>query len=197
MDTGFTVLVRHPKAGWNYALASRPEGTEDLADAYLARLVVAKGSREGTLVVTEQTPSRTQLSIWTAPALPLLEGLIVNTEIDADTRKKLKPIVDRRREVAKLEEQIEGLTGRRDKLDQRANELRSNLVAIAKNPAAGSQRTKWTKQLEEFTTEGNKLGAQLADLEAKRLDQRIELENLLQELEITPPAAPAPKPARP
>ncbi len=89
---------------------------------------------------------------------------------------------------------LAGITNRRDKLDQRANELRSNILAIAKNPAAAPQRAKWTRQLDDFTSEGNKLGAQLADLEAKRLDQRIELENLLQELEITPPA---PKASRP
>ncbi|MBP6849776.1 MAG: hypothetical protein KA201_38815, partial [Kofleriaceae bacterium] len=89
--------------------------------------------------------------------------------------------------VAKLEEQLRGLTQKRDQLDQRANELRQNLQAIAKNPAAGEQRAKWTKQLDEFTSEGNKLGAQLADLEAKRLDGRVELENALENFELTMP----------
>jgi hypothetical protein len=45
-------------------------------------------------------------------------------------------------------------------------------------------------------TEGNKIGAQLADLEAKRLDKRIEMEDLLQDLDLTaPPPAPAGKKA--
>lgn len=188
MDTGFTLLVRHSKAGWNFSLADRPEGTEDLPDGYVARLVVPAGKKEGALTLVEQTPSRTQISIWSQPAIELLEKLLVAGELDADSRKKLKPIIDRRREVAKLEEQIYGVTEKRNKLDQRANELRQNILAIQRNPAAGAQRAKWTKQLDEFTTEGNKLGAQLADLEAKRMDQRIELENLLQDLEITPPA---------
>ena len=87
-----------------------------------------------------------------------------------------------------IEEQIRGLTQKRNQLDQRANELRQNLQAIAKNPAAGEQRAKWTKQLDEFTSEGNKLGAQLADLEAKRLDGRVELENALENFELTMPS---------
>ena len=78
----------------------------------------------------------------------------------------------------------------------RASELRQNLVAIAKNPRAAEQRDKWTKQLDEFASEGNKLGAQLADLEAKRLDLRVELEDALESFELTPPpkALPLTKP---
>ena len=43
-DAGFTVLVRHPKLGGTFTLANRPTGTEDLPDAYMVRLEVAKGS---------------------------------------------------------------------------------------------------------------------------------------------------------
>ena len=189
-DDGFTLLIRHAKAGGGYSLTPRPDGTEDLPDGYLVRLVVPAGQREGKLTVVEQTPSRTQISIWNAPAIDLLDRLLVDASIGADTKKKLRPIVDRRREVAKLEEQITGLTAKRNQLDQRANELRANLAAIAKNPAAGEQRAKWTKQLDEFTSDGNKLGAQLADLEAKRLDQKVELENALESFELTMPAKP-------
>jgi hypothetical protein len=194
LDSGFTLMVRHPKAGWNYALAPRPDGTEDLPDGYLVRLAVAKGAREGTLAITEQTPSRTQLSIWNAPALEILEALLVSAELGPDTRARLQPIIDKRRALAKIEEQLAGVAERRNKLDQRAAELRENLRAIAKNPKAGEQREKWTKQLDEFTSEGNRLGAQLADLEARRLDQRVQLEDALQEFELV---MPAPKPATP
>ena len=192
LDSGFTLMVRHPKAGWNYTLAKRPDGTEDLPDGYLIRLAVPKGAREGTLSVTEQTPSRTQISIWNAPALDILEKLLVATDLGPDVRAKLQPIIDRRRALAKLEEQLAGVAERRNKLDQRSAELRENLRAIAKNPKAAEQREKWTKQLDDFTSEANKLGAQLADLEAKRLDQRVQLEDALQEFELV---MPEPKPA--
>jgi hypothetical protein len=188
LDDGFTVLLRHEKAGGTYELANRPAGTEDLPDGYLIPLEIAKGKREGTRKIVEQTPSRSQITIWDAPAIDLLERLVVNAQLGEDTKKKLRPIIDKRRAVAKLEEQIASITDQRNKLDQRAAELRRNLQAIAKNPQADEQRAKWTKQLDDFTTDGNKLGAQLAELTAKLLDQRTELENAVDELEITMPA---------
>ncbi|MBL8739851.1 MAG: hypothetical protein JNK04_02120, partial [Myxococcales bacterium] len=197
MDKGFNVLVRHSKTGWNYSLAARPDGTEDLPDAYLLKLDVPSGSREGTLTVVEQTPSKSSISIWDKPALELLEKLLVYTDLTPEAKKKLQPIVDKRREMAKLEEQLYGITERRNKLDQRSAELRENIRSIEKNNQATAQRQKWTKQLDEFTSEANKLGVQLADIEAKRLDKRIELEDLLQDLELTAPPAPKKAPASP
>ncbi|HET6582779.1 MAG TPA: DUF4139 domain-containing protein, partial [Nannocystaceae bacterium] len=71
----FTVLVRHAKSGWNYALKERPKGTEDLPDAYLVPVHVTKAGAEGSVVLIEETPSTTTLSIWDGRALPLLESL--------------------------------------------------------------------------------------------------------------------------
>ncbi len=187
LDKGFTVIVRHPKSGWNYELAERPEGTEDLPDGWHIKLSVPAGKRESSITVVEQTPSKSSISIWDKPALGLLEKLLVATDLPGDARKKLQPIVDKRREIGRLEEEIWGLTEKRNKLDQRSAELRENLRSIEKNTQANAQRQKWTKQLDEFTSEGNKIGAQLADLEAKRLDKRIEMEDLLQDLDLTAP----------
>jgi hypothetical protein len=186
LDDAFTVLVRHSKAGGNYAIAGKTDGTEELPDAYLVRLNVAAKKREGSITIVEQTPARTHISIWNSPALDILEKLIVSADLGSDAKSKLRPIIDKRRAVARLEEQIAGIIERRNKLDQRAGELRVNLRAIAKNPRAGEQRDKWTKQLDEFASEGNKLGAQLADLEAKKLDLRVQLEDTLEEFELVP-----------
>jgi seryl-tRNA synthetase len=142
--------------------------------------------------VTEQTPSKSSLSIWERPALELLEKLLLAADLTPDLRKKLQPIVDRRRELGKIEEQLSGLTEKRNKLDQRASELRANIQAIEKNTQAAAQRQKWTKQLDDFTQEGNKLGAQLAELEAKRLDARNDLQDLLSDLDLTAPPAKKP-----
>jgi hypothetical protein len=187
MDTGFKVLVRHPKAGWNYDLATRPDGTEDLPEAYLVPIPVAKGSREGTITVVEQTPSRTQISIWDKPALELLEKLVLYTDLLPDAKKKLQPIVDKRREIGKIDEQLDGMRRQRAELDQRANETRQNLEAIQKDTGAGALRQKLTKRLDEFSNDGNKLGRDIVELESKRMERRIELEDLLQDLDLTAP----------
>jgi hypothetical protein len=44
--------------------------------------------------------------------------------------------------------------------------------------------------LDDCTGAGNAFGAQLADLEAKRLDQRTELENAIEDLDFTVPVKP-------
>ncbi len=210
---GFTVLVRHPKAGWNYELAERPEGTEDLADAYLLPVKVPTGKIEGSLTVTERTPSNTSISIWDVQALPLLEKLLVVTDLGGDARQKLQPIVDKRRDIARFDEQIDGLRRQRDVLDQRAQETRQTLVSIEKDKSATAAqlRQKLTKRLEDFGKDGDRLGREMAELESKRLEKRIELEDALQNLEISapktakgtstpggpPPPPPPPPPGRP
>jgi len=190
LDKGFTVLIRHSKAGYAYELANRPEATEDLPDAYLVRLAVPAGKREGTLELVEQTPSRRSISIWDKPALGLLERLYIATDLLPDAKAKLQPIVDKRREIATFDEKLDGLTRQRNQLDQRAAETRENLEAIEKDKNAGALRQKLTKRLEEFTNDGNRIGRELVELESKRLERRIELEDLLQDLDLT---APAPK----
>ena len=59
-----TLYVRHPKAGGNFKLAPRPDGTEDLPDAYLIPIKLAANATTAKLDVVEQTPSRSTLSIW-------------------------------------------------------------------------------------------------------------------------------------
>ncbi len=190
MNDGFHVLVRHPKAGWNYELAERPEGTEDLPDAYLVKIDVPPGKREGSLTVTEKTPSRREISIWDSPALPLLEKLVLATDLTPEIRAKLQPIVDRRRAIGKIDEQLDGLRRQRDVNDQRANETRQNLESIQKDSAAAALRSKLTKRLDDFSNEGNRIGRDMAELERQRMEQRIELEDMLQDLDVL---APAPK----
>ena len=72
---GFTVLIRHGKAGHNYNLVTRPPETEDLPNAYLIPVKVPAGKREAELKVVEQTPSRMQLSIWDSRSVKLLDTL--------------------------------------------------------------------------------------------------------------------------
>jgi hypothetical protein len=204
----FTVLVRHPKAGWNYELADRPAGTEDLPDAYLLPVKVEAGKLEASLTVTERTPSSTTISIWDPRSLKLLETLLVTSDLSAEGRQKLQPIVDRRREIARLDEQIDGLRRQRDVLDQRAQETRQTLLSIEKDrsPTAAQLRQKLTKRLEDFGKDGDRVGREMAELEAKRLEKRIEMEDALQNLDIrapkakgtaTPGGPPAPPPPPP
>nr|HEX4318896.1 hypothetical protein [Kofleriaceae bacterium] len=190
-DKPITVYVRHPKAGGTYELAPRPKDTEDLPDAYLIPVTVPAGTT-GKLAVVEQTPSRSSLSVWDGRMLPLFEGILANN-IDADTRAKLEPIVKLRQDIGHIDTEIEGKTRTRAELDQRANETRRNLDAIKKDPAATALRKRLSDRLEQFAKDGDKLGRDLVELQTKRTEQAVALEDALQGLDLEPKDPLAPK----
>jgi hypothetical protein len=193
-EQAYSVLVRHSKAGWNYELVDPPKGTEVLPDGYLIRVEVAKGKTEGSTKVVEQTPSTTTISIWDYRALGLLETLVLSTDLTPDMRTKLQPIVDLRREIGRIDTEIEGLKAQQVELDQRAYETRENLEAIKKDPAATSLRKKLSDRLDDFTREGDKLGRRVVELQSQRLEKKIALEDLLDDLDLSaPPSKPTKK----
>jgi hypothetical protein len=181
---GFTVLIRHPKAGWNYQLVDRPKDTEDLQGAYLIPVTVAKGKREADQKVIEQTPSKMQLSIWDSRSVKLLDTLLVSGDLTPAARAKLEPIVKLRQEIGRIDTQIDGLRRQREELDQRASETRRSLQAIAKDRAAVALRAKLNKRLDEFTSEGDRVGREVVELQSKRLEKKIELEDMLQDFDL-------------
>ena len=186
-ESDVTVLVRHSRQGNNYELAERPEGTEDLEGAYLVPVKIPAGKTDGTVTIVEQTPSKTTLAIWDTRAPKLLDQLLAIPNLDANARRKLQPIVDRRREIGRIDTEIDGLRRQQIELNQRASETRANLEAIKKDPAAGSLRKKLNGRLDEFTREGDKMGRKIVELNSKRLEKKIELEDMLQDFDYRAP----------
>jgi hypothetical protein len=183
----FTVLVRHPKAGQGYEYVGKPKTTEELPDAYLIPVAVPKDKREASTTVLERTPSRYTITIWEGRALPLLEKLLLVVNLGPEARKVLEPIVTRRQEIGKIDSKIEELKAQQTEIDQRANETRHNLDAIQKDKAANALRAKLSKRLEQFASDGDKLGREVVELQTRRMELRIELEDILQNLDLTAP----------
>jgi hypothetical protein len=174
------VLVRHPRRGGNYRLVEPKSGVEELPDAYFVPVVVAAQAREASVSVVEQTPANTSLSIWDSQALQLLDTLLSTSGLDAETRRKLEPVVEKRRELGRIDTEIEGLTAQRSELDQRVAETRESLRAIQRDPRAGALRKKLGDRLDEFLREADAIGRKVVELQSKRLETKIELEDLLQ-----------------
>lgn len=181
------VFVRHPRQGSNYELVGRPPGTEDLEGAYLVPVPVKKGGNTAKIELVEQTPSRTTITIWDGRALPLLDTLLQATKLDARMREQIQPIVDLRREIGRIDTEIEGLERQQIELDQRAQETRYNLEAIKKDPAASTLRKKLNDRLDEFSKDADKIGRKIVELNSKRLDLKIKLEDALIELTMEAP----------
>lgn len=184
---GFAVLVRHSKAGWNYALKDSPKGTEELPDAYLVPVRVPAGKSEASATVVEQTPSKTTISIWDGRAVTLLEQVLVSAEVTPQMRTKLEPIVELRREIGQIDTEISGLQAQQAELDRRADETRKNLEATKKDAAAGALRAKLSRRLEEFTSQADAIGRKIVELQSRRLETKIQLEDLLANLDFEAP----------
>ncbi|MCR9163741.1 MAG: DUF4139 domain-containing protein [Nannocystaceae bacterium] len=191
-DKSWKVLVRHSQAGSDYELLERPTDTEDLPGAYLVPVVVPKGKTESEVTLVEQTPSRTTMSIWDGRAVKLMEQLLVSGEVTPQMRKKLQPIVDRRTAIGRIDTEIDGLKRQQVELDQRARQTRENLEAIKKDPAASSLRKKLSARLDEFTKDGDAIGRKIVELQSQRLEKKIELEDLLQDLDLRAPTSAKP-----
>jgi hypothetical protein len=189
-DKPYTVLIRHPRAGDNYELAKRPEGTEDLEGAWLVPVKLPANSRTATLALVEQTPSTLTLQIWDSQAEDLLVKFLEGNNLPADARAKLQPIIDLRREIGKIDTEVDGLRRQQYELEDRAEQTRLNLTAIEKDPKAGDLRSKLRKRLEEFSSDADALGRKIVELESKRLEKKIELEDLLVDIDLRAPATP-------
>jgi hypothetical protein len=187
---GFKVLIRQPQSGSNYQLAQRPEGTEDLEGAWLIPVIVPPNKTSATLSVVEQTPSNISIAIWDQQAIPLLEKFLAADNLDAAARKKLQPIVDLRREIGRIDTEVDGLRRQQAELEQRADQTRKNLEAIKKDPAANSLRNRLNQRLEEFSSEADAAGRKIVELESKRLEKKIELEDMIQDLDLRAPMTP-------
>ena len=109
-------------------------------------------------------------------------------------RTKVQPIVDLRRDIGRIDTEIDGLKAQQIELDQRANETRENLEAIKKDSAANALRKKLSDRLDDFTREGDKLGRRIVELQSQRLEKKIALEDLLDDLDLSaPPSNPTKK----
>jgi hypothetical protein len=178
------VLVRHARAGSNYTLADRPKGTEDLDGAYLIPIPVDTKKAMGNLEVIEETPSSITLTIWDGRAEKLLDDLLKAGTLSTADRAKLQPIVDARRAIGRIDTEIEGLRRQQQELDRRASETRQNLQAIKKDPRATELRKKLSKRLDEFTRDGDAMGRKIVELNSKRLEAKIALEDMLESLDF-------------
>jgi len=187
---GFKVLIRQSQTGSNYELAQRPAGTEDLDGAWLIPVVVPSNKTSASLSVVEQTPSKISVAIWDQQALALLEKFLAADNLDAAARKKLQPIVDIRRDIGRIDTEVDGLRRQQSELEQRADQTRRNLEAIKKDGAAGSLRADLNRRLNEFSSDADAKGRKIVELESLRLQKRIALEDLIQDLDLRAPMTP-------
>jgi hypothetical protein len=183
---GFKLLIRHPRYGTGYTLKDRPEGADDLADAYLIPVTVTKGQSQGGVELIEQTPRTTTIGLWDHGVIEMLERALVAQNFSAQDRQKLEPILALRREVGKIDTQIDGLRRREDTLNRRTDQHQKNLKRLEKMKGGEAQamHRERMKQLEAFTKEGDEIAREILKHEETREKKVIQLEDKLAVLTI-------------
>jgi hypothetical protein len=188
----YRVIAQQQKQGGSYKVVESPKDLEDLGDLYLVPIDLAAGATSATAKVVEQTPSQSKVSFWDSSAVDLLQTLLSTSSLPEAARKKLEPILRLRQEIGRIDTQIDGLRRQQRELDARADQMRQNLDAIKKDPAATDLRRQITQRLEEFAQEGNRMGRDIVSLTSQRLEKKIAIDDALRTLSLT---APAPTPA--
>jgi hypothetical protein len=173
----YSVIVRHPRLGGEYVLVEPAQGVEQLSDAYLVPIDVARGKREASVKVIEQTPRQYSVSLWDGEALKVLDLWLSSSKLDAGTRQRLQPIVDLRREIGRIDTEVAGLHQQQAQLDERAQETRASLKSIEKDKRAGELRRKLQQRLEEVTREAAAIGRKIVELQSARLEKKLAIED--------------------
>jgi hypothetical protein len=175
----YRVLIRHPRQYGEYSLLSPKQGVEELPDAYFVPIDVPANAVTSAVTVVEQTPTRNTISIWDGAAVDLLDTLLTTSSLDAETRKRLQPIVDKRRQIGRIDTEVASLQAQQGELDQRVNEARESLRAIQKDPRAAALRKKLGDRLDQFLRDADSAGRRIVELQSQRLQLKVELEDLL------------------
>ncbi|MBN2526805.1 MAG: DUF4139 domain-containing protein [Deltaproteobacteria bacterium] len=184
---GYKVLVRHPRAGNEYNLVTPKESDVDvLPDAYLVPIQVAANQTESKVTVVEQTPSRSSITIWDGNAVALLTRFLHLNTVTDKMKAQIQPIIDLRQEIGRIDMQIAGLEDQQRELDSRAEDTRENLSAIKKDTRATALRKKLSDRLDEFSQKSAQIGREIVEQNSQRLEKRIELDDLLKDLTLTP-----------
>ena len=186
MKDGFKLLIRHPRMGGTYSLETKPEGVEELKDAYLVPLTLAKGKSSGSVTVVEQTPSQVTVRVHDRDFLGMLERALVAENFSPAERAELKPLIDLRREIGKLDTQIDSLENRESVLNRRIAQHRYNLDRLKDMTGAEAVRMRQerAKQLEDFTKQGDAMAIESIKIKETREQKIIQLEEMLGNLTI-------------
>lgn len=186
MKDGFKVLIKHPRLGGTYKLKDKPQGIEELKNAYLVPISVPKGKSSGKVEIVEQTPSKVTVRVHDGDFLGMLQRALVADNFSAEERAQLRPLLDLRQEIGKLDTQIRSLESREAVLNRRISQHRRNLARLKdmKGAEAARMRAERAKQLEDFTKKGDALAIDVIKLKETREQKVIQLEEMLSTLTI-------------
>ena len=178
------VFVRHRVAtGWT--LRDPPSGMERLGTDLLIPVQVAAG-KSVELVLVESTPIIASVDLRSSDGLQAVEVYLKKPDIDGDLRGSLEAIVAAQRHLASLDDTLATRRAHAEVLRTRVNELAEQLVALRKVGRAQALSGHLAARMRALGDRLDAAAAALSDLETRRLEAGIELDNLVADLSLGP-----------
>jgi len=178
-----TVYVRHPITE-GFKLEAPASGVEKLGGAYLFAVNVPP-NESVNLAIEESTPIQKSLDIRTEGGIGEL-GLYLRSasKLEPELASKLSHIVERHRAMVELDERLVTLQAQSNVYRERIEEINAQLVSLRRVAQASELSRHLAKKMEEMSQRLQKATIDVADLEAKRLTERVAMEDQLSELTL-------------
>jgi len=178
-----TVYVRHPITE-GFKLEMPAKGVEKLGGAYLFAVTVPANDSV-KLSIEESTPIQKSLDIRTDGGITEL-GLYLHSasKLDPELAAKLQKVIERHRALAELSERLETIQAQSNVYRERIDEINAQLVSLRKVTQASELSRHLAKKMEEISQRLQRATIDAADLEAKRLTERVAMEDQLSELTL-------------
>lgn len=180
-DEPVTLVIEHRmRPQWKLAEGQKP--AESTVDTERFRLVIEPG-KEGTLAVREVRAGDTRIAIgeltdsWAASGFR--DGMFTE-----ETRRALKPVLDKRTQIAGLERQVKTLTQQQQEIVEDQNRVRENMKALRGSAEEKQLLQRYAKQLDEQENRLETLRKELRDANVAIAKAREELATLIAELEF-------------
>lgn len=187
-----SIYIDQMRSGPRYELVSpSPDSgsVEVFPDFYRLHVEIPPNKQRTSIDVVEKTPSSFNLSIWDGRAIELLEYALSGSNLSQENKARLTPIVELRRKLGAIDTKLRALGQQRSDLEFHAEQIRRNLRAIEKDRAAKDLRKELSTQLLSRSNKIDALGRKIVALRSERLEKRLKLETLMQEidLDLVPP----------
>jgi len=178
-----TVYVRHPITE-GFKLETPAKGVEKLGGAYLFAVTVPANDSV-KLAIEESTPIQKSLDIRTDGGVAEL-GLYLHSasKLEPELAAKLQKVIERHRAMAELSERLETIQAQSSVYRERIDEINAQLVSLRKVTQASELSRHLAKKMEEISQRLQRATIDAADLEAKRLTERVAMEDQLSELTL-------------
>ncbi|HRI65476.1 MAG TPA: hypothetical protein PK156_14610, partial [Polyangium sp.] len=182
-----TLVLRHARLV-GYEPVNLPPDTETTPEAYFIRMRV-EPHKTTRIDIEESKPFERQWILSTTDG-DKLSLYVRGSTLAPELQKKMDRIVALRKTLGITEDKLDRLRYKRAEAQERAVELRENIKAIEKTPAADKLRKMLLDRLADVTKQGDDVAVEMAKVGDEAAMARAELDDAVRDLVIEDSSGP-------